>query len=78
MKSTVTLKDDVSNWDTVKYPCMGIAPDDNLIILFREEEMGTVIDVGLNKAWKLGDWCDAWVMAFFIPAPKGTKVVLEA
>lgn len=78
MKSTATLKKDVSNWDTVAYPCMGICPEDNLIVLFQNKEKGTVINVGTNKAWEVGEQCNDFEMNEFIPAPKGTKVVLEA
>jgi hypothetical protein len=80
MKSTVTGKkvEPKFDWSTAKYPCMGIDPDDEMLVLFRENEMGTVINIGSNKGHDLGDWESNWDMDYFSPVPKGTKVVLEA
>lgn len=79
MKSTVTCKkvEPKFDWSTAKYPCMGIDPDDEMIVLFEVEGSGTVIALGSNTFYSLGQCEGDFDMDYFSPVPKGTKVTLE-
>jgi hypothetical protein len=57
-----------------KFPCLGLAYDGSVIVLFKERECGTTI---LHPTKSIGYYSDKWDMTLFTPLPSTESVTLQ-
>lgn len=75
--SVIETEKPVNNWKKVKYPCIGVA-ENGEVVLFHAFEQGVSIKAGTNKDGNsVGTYWVTRVMDCFTPAPTSNQYILR-
>lgn len=76
VKNTVVEPKQIS-WRKVKYPCIGIARNGEVVLFSAFEHGVTIVDSGIKDCNKVGHYSDSWISKNFDIAPSSKQFILS-